>query len=111
MTQSEIEAELRALGSMLKQKVEQDQCRETEWRRLGLLAKISGVICSLTGAGFIVANLLLDTRNASANFHDQMTMMGIVFVVVSTPLILLGQALHRGGRASFAIKFGKPGST
>ena len=107
MTQAEIEAELQALSSQLKQVVEQQRSRETEWRRLGLIAKISGIISSLTGACFIVGNLLFTT--GSTNFHDQMTMMGTLFIVLSTPLMLLGQAL-RGGRSSFVIKFRTPGS-
>jgi hypothetical protein len=109
MTQAEIEAELQAVSSQLKQMVDQDQSRETEWRRLGLLAKISGVISSLTGAGFTVGNRLFPAENA--NFHDQMTMMGIMFIVVSTPLILLGQALRRGPRSSLIVRTGKRNST
>ena len=108
MTQAEIEAELQAVGSQLKQMVEQQQSRETEWRRLGLIARISGVVSSLVGACFIVGNLLL--ASGSTNFHAQMITMGILFMVVSTPLMLLGQALHRGGRSSFVMKFRAPAS-
>ena len=93
MTEAEIETELHRLSSEVKHVIDQERSRDTEWRRLGLIAKIASVTVSVVGFGFILAPLVFN--NPNSNFHDQATMMGIMFMVVSTPLLLLGQALHR----------------
>ncbi len=95
MTEAEIETELRLLSSQVKQLIEQGQSRETEWRRLGLVAKTASVALSLVGLGFILAPLVFQATGPGSGFHDQTTMMGFMFMVSSTPLLLLGQALHR----------------
>ena len=56
MMQSEIERELRALRSDLDEIVSGAQSQETEWRRLGLISSVRGVLVALAGAGFLIAN-------------------------------------------------------
>jgi hypothetical protein len=94
MTQAEIERELLALRSEFNVLTERTQVRETEWRRLGLIAKVTGVLASITGAGFMIANVVVERTGSNSNFHDQLVMMGIVFIFLSIPLLIMGQALH-----------------
>ncbi|UPK34104.1 hypothetical protein IVB18_39095 [Bradyrhizobium sp. 186] len=101
MTQAEIEGKLHTLSLELKQILDRDQSREIEWRRLGLTAKVLSVLYSVAGAGFICTAVFLVAESASPTFRNQLIMMGIVFMFLSTPLMLLGQAFHtrkrRGG--------------
>ncbi|MBM7486073.1 MULTISPECIES: hypothetical protein [Bradyrhizobium] len=97
MMQSEIETELRALRSELDAHAAGTKARDIEWRRLGLIAKASSILSSLTGLGFIITNLLRTSPNT--NFHDQLVMMSIFFILLAVPLMIIGQALHRPARS------------
>ena len=71
MTQAEIEKELRALRSELHDLTERAKSRQTEWRRLGLIAKVTSVSASLAGAGFLIANVAVERTGAnSPACHD-----------------------------------------
>jgi transcriptional regulator len=98
MTQAEIEKELQTLRSNLNVLTERAQSRETEWRRLGLIARVMSVLCSLTGAGLMIANVTVERTASNANFHDQLVMMGIVFLLLGMPLMIIGQALRTPGQ-------------
>ena len=90
MTQAEIEAELQTLSSQVQKMVEQGQSRENEWRRLGLMAKVLSILSSVGGAGLMVSNVWLQIRATNPNLSDQLLMMGIVFIVLSMPLMFAG---------------------
>ena len=104
MMQSEIERELRALRSDLDEIVSGAQSQETEWRRLGLISSVSGVLVALAGAGFLIANAMVQRTSTNQNFHDQLVMMGITFIMLNIPLMLLGAALRRRSRPKFGPK-------
>ncbi|MGY4300450.1 hypothetical protein ACVWXN_008545 [Bradyrhizobium sp. i1.4.4] len=95
MTQAEIETELLALRSELNEQATRAKSREIEWRRLGLVAKGSSVLASLTGLGFIISNLMISKTPSNGNFHDQLVMMSIFMILLAVPLMLIGQALHK----------------
>jgi hypothetical protein len=95
MTQSAIENELRALRSDVKEIVDRAQSREDEWRRLGLISMVSGILISLTGAGFLIANVVIARTNTNSGFHDQLVMMGITFLILNIPMMILGLALRK----------------
>jgi hypothetical protein len=95
MTQAEIETELLALRSELNEQATRAKSREVEWRRLGLIAKGSSILASLTGLGFIISNLMIAKTPSNANFHDQLVMMSIFMILLAVPLMLIGQALHK----------------
>jgi hypothetical protein len=94
MTKAEIENELRALRSELDGVIERGHVRETEWRRLGLIAKVVGILASIGGAGFMIANVVVEKTGSNSTLHDQLIMMGIVFIMLSIPLMIMGQALR-----------------
>jgi hypothetical protein len=94
VTQSEIEGELRALRSILEGTISEAQSRDKEWRRLGLISSVAGILVGCVGAGFVIASVAIARTNASPNFHDQLVMMGITLVVLNIPLMLLGLALR-----------------
>jgi hypothetical protein len=95
MTHAEIETELLALRSELNEQATRAKSREIEWRRLGLIAKGSGILASLTGLGFIISNLMISKTPSNGNFHDQLVMMSIFMILLAVPLMLIGQALHK----------------
>ena len=101
MTQAEIESKLHTLSLELKQIIDRDQSRETEWRRLSLFARVLSVLYSVIAGGLICTAVFLAAESASPTFRNQLIMMGIVFMFLSTPLMLLGLALYtrkrRGG--------------
>ncbi|TYO66040.1 hypothetical protein FXV83_13290 [Bradyrhizobium hipponense] len=101
MTQAEIEGELHTLRLELKTIIDRDQSRETEWRRLSLIARVLSVLYSVTAGGLICTSVFLVADSASSVFRNQLIMLGIVFMFLSTPLMLLGQAIYtrktRGG--------------
>lgn len=105
MTQAEIETELLALRSELNEQVTRAKSRDIEWRRLGLIAKISSILASLTGLGFTISNLMIPKTPSNSNFHDQLVMMGIFLILLSVPLMIIGQALHK----SLQLNVGRPG--
>lgn len=96
--QSEVESELLELRRDIEAIANGAQLREAEWRRLGLISTVSGIVISLIGAGFLVANVMIERTNANQSFHDQLVMMGITFVILNLPLMLLGLALRKGYR-------------
>jgi hypothetical protein len=104
MTQSEIESELRALRSDVDEMVNGAQSREKEWRRLGLISSVSGIVISLIGAGFLIANVMIGRTSTNLNFHDQLVMMGITFIILNIPLMLLGMALRKRSQPKFEPK-------
>jgi hypothetical protein len=99
VTQSEIETELRALRSELDAHAARAKARDIEWRRLGLIAKAISILSSLAGLGFIIANLAASRTPSNTNFHDQLVMMSIFFILLAVPLMIIGQALHRSVRS------------
>lgn len=94
MAQAQIESGLHTLRLELKTIIDRDQSRETEWRRLSLIARILSVLYSVTAAGLICASVFLAAESASSVFRNQLIMLGIVFMFLSTPLMLLGQAIY-----------------
>lgn len=94
MTQSEIESELRALRSIVEGTASERQSRDKEWRRLGLISSVTGILVACVGAGCLIANVALARTAANLNFHDQLVMMGITLVILNIPLMLLGVALR-----------------
>ena len=94
MMQAEIEKELQTLRSELNDLTRRVKSRQTEWRRLGLIAKATSVLASLAGAGFLIANVVVERTGSNSNFHDQLVMMGIVFIFMGIPLMIIGQAFH-----------------
>lgn len=102
--QSEIEDELLALRSAVDRMVNDAQCRENEWRRLSLISSVSGVVLSLIGAGFLIANVMIEGTAANSNFRNQLVMMGVMLVVLNVPLMLLGIALRKRSRPVFKPK-------
>ena len=96
--QSEIENELRALRSDVEEMVEGAQSRENEWRRLGLISSVSGTLLALVGAGFLVANVIIERTSTNLNFHDQLVMIGITLGLSNIPLMILGMALRKRSR-------------
>lgn len=93
--QSEIESELLALRSAVDRMVNDTQFRENEWRKLGLISSVFGIILSLIGASFLIANVMIERTDTSSNFHNQLVMMGVMLVVLNIPLMLLGIALRK----------------
>jgi hypothetical protein len=75
MTQAEMETELLALRSELNEQVTRAKSREIEWCRLGLIAKGSSILASLTGLGFMITNLVIPKTPTNSNLHDQLVMM------------------------------------
>ena len=98
MTPTEIEKELHALKSGIDALTERAQSRETEWRRLGLIARVMSVLCSLTGAGLMIANVMVEKTGSNSNFHNQLVMMGIVFLFLGMP-----GTWPRAGTAAFHV--------
>jgi hypothetical protein len=100
MTPAEMETELRALRSELDAQVDGTKARHIEWRRLGLIAKLSGLLSSFAGLGFIITNLVVPRAPANSIFHDELVMMSIFFILLAVPLMIMGQALHRSPQLS-----------
>jgi hypothetical protein len=65
MMQSEIENKIRALRSDLEEIVKGAQSRENEWRRLGLISSVSGILLALVGAGFLIANVVIERTSTN----------------------------------------------
>ena len=99
MTYAEMEAELLALRAELDAQAARATARDTEWRRLGLIAKASSILSSLAGLGFIITNLMVSRTPPDTNFHDQLVIMSIFFILLAVPLMIIGQALHRPVRS------------
>src|SRR3954447_10107350 len=100
MTHAEIETELLALRSELNEQVARAKSREIEWRRLGLIAKGSSILASLTGLGFIITKAMTTTTPSNAVFQDQLAMMSVFFILLGVPLMIIGQALHKSPRVT-----------
>lgn len=94
MTQSEIESELQALRSIVERTVGEGLSRDKEWRRLGLISSVTGILVGCIGAGCMIANVAIGRTSANLNFHDQLVMMGTILVMLNIPLMLLGMALR-----------------
>ncbi len=94
MTHAEIETELLSLRSDLAWMVTNAKSRENEWRRLSLIAMATSILASVTGAGFMIANVVIERTGSNSNFHDQLVMMGIIFICLGVPLMIVGQALR-----------------
>ncbi|MCK1288958.1 hypothetical protein IVB41_34195 [Bradyrhizobium sp. 44] len=73
MTPAEMETELRALRSELDAQVDGTKARHIEWRRLGLIAKLSGLLSSFAGLGFIITNLVVPRAPANSISGQQRT--------------------------------------
>jgi hypothetical protein len=104
MMQSEIESELRALRTDLDEIVNGTQSQENEWRRLGRISSVCAVLAGLVGAGFLIANAMIERTSTNQNFHDQLVMMGITFFILNIPLMLLGMALRKRSQPKFELK-------
>jgi hypothetical protein len=98
ITETEIEAALRNLRSDLNDVVERGRAREKEWRLFGLISKIFSIVFSSIGAGLVIASVSMERTSANMNFQDHLMMLGLTCVVLNTPLLLLGAALHSGRR-------------
>jgi len=100
MMQSEVESELLALRRDIDEIANAAQLREAEWRRLGLISTVSGIVISLIGAGFLVANVITDmtglaadsTRSRLSHFGSR---CGIHTATVAQRLLYLAQDRHR----------------
>ena len=95
MMQSQIENELRALRSKVEEMVDEAKFRENDWRRLGLISSVSGILLAVVGAGFLIANVTIERTSANFNFHDELVMMGITLGLLNIPLMILGAALRK----------------
>ena len=104
MMQSEVESELLALRRDVDEIVSGAQSREIEWRRLGLISAVSGIVLSVIGACFLIANVMIERTSTNQNFHDQLVMMGITFAISNIPLMLLGMALRKRSRSKIESK-------
>jgi hypothetical protein len=51
--------------------------RENEWRRLSLIAMTASILASVTGAGFMITNVVIEQTGSNSHFHNQLVMMGI----------------------------------
>jgi hypothetical protein len=98
MIDSQVQAELAALRTLIEQSAVTALVRENEWRRIARISSGMGILSSLVGLGFILANVEIARRSTNLVFHDQLVMMGMTFTVLSIPLILLGSALRSGSK-------------
>ncbi|TFW52007.1 hypothetical protein CT676_42945 [Bradyrhizobium sp. MOS001] len=98
MMDTEVQAELLALRTLVEQSATNALRREREWRRVGRISSASGMLSSLVGLGFIITNIAIEKTNTNLIFHDQLIMMGITLMVLNIPLMLLGSAMRSGSK-------------
>jgi hypothetical protein len=89
------DAEFSSLREQVTRLQQQMESRTLAWRKLGLCSNLLAGFLAVMALGFIVTGLWLDAK-ASPTTHQFVTIMGYVFILVSTPLSLLGQALRTG---------------